>query len=94
MTPEMVAPLVGWMAHEACSISGEALISVAGRVARGFSGETLGVYHDDWTIERVMSDLDVIRDTNNIRIGSVIPAGQAEHLKFSFQMATETRAAK
>lgn len=94
MTPEMVAPLVAWMAHEKCSISGEALISVAGRVARGFAGETLGVYQDDWTMEQIMSDIDAIRDTSNTRIGSVIPSGQADHLKFSFEMAAEASSMK
>lgn len=91
MTPDMVAPMVAWMAHEACSMSGEALISVAGRVARGFAGETLGVYRDDWTIEDVAANIERIRDVADVRIGSVIPAGQAEHLKFSFEMAAQAR---
>jgi len=92
MTPEMVAPMVAWMAHESCSISGECLISVAGRVARGFAGETRGVYLDEWTIEDVAEQIDRIRDTTELRIGSVIPAGQAEHLKYSFEMAAAARA--
>src|ERR1700679_3846626 len=33
MSPELVAPAVGWLAHESCSMSGEMLVSIAGRVA-------------------------------------------------------------
>ncbi|HEY8385622.1 MAG TPA: SDR family NAD(P)-dependent oxidoreductase, partial [Porticoccaceae bacterium] len=33
MGPELVAPVVGWLAHESCTLSGEMLISIAGRVA-------------------------------------------------------------
>jgi NAD(P)-dependent dehydrogenase (short-subunit alcohol dehydrogenase family) len=86
MTPDMVSPMVGWMAHESCSISGEMLISVAGRVARGFACETRGIYRDHWTIEDVADHIDVIRDRSELYFGEVIPAGQIEHLKYSFAM--------
>src|ERR1700686_1687892 len=43
MSPELVAPVVGWLVHESCSISGEMLISIAGRVARAFIAESPGV---------------------------------------------------
>ena len=44
MGPELVAPVVGWLAHESCSITGEMLISIAGRVAQGLrGGNTRGV---------------------------------------------------
>ena len=43
MGPELVAPVVGWLAHESCSISGEMLISMAGRVAKAFIAETEGI---------------------------------------------------
>src|SRR5215831_15813027 len=36
MDPELVAPTVGYLAHESCAISGEMLISIAGRVAQAF----------------------------------------------------------
>jgi len=65
------------------------LISVAGRVARGFAGETRGVYRESWSIEDVAANIDAIRDTEALYIGSVIPAGQAEHLRYSFAMAAE-----
>ena len=34
MGPELVAPVVGWLAHESCSVTGEMLVALAGRVAR------------------------------------------------------------
>lgn len=40
MAPELVAPVVGWLAHESCSITGEILIALAGRVARAVVAET------------------------------------------------------
>ena len=35
MGADLVAPVVGWLAHESCSITGEMLIALAGRVATG-----------------------------------------------------------
>ena len=31
MDPELVAPAVGWLAHESCSVTGEMLVAMAGR---------------------------------------------------------------
>ena len=31
----LVAPVVGWLAHESCSVTGEMLVALAGRVAQG-----------------------------------------------------------
>src|SRR6202008_2160630 len=42
MDPELVAPAVGWLAHESCAVTGEMLISVAGRLARGPAGPDAG----------------------------------------------------
>ena len=53
MAPEMVAPAVAWLCHEQCSISGEMLVAMGGRVARAFIAESEGVYRPDWTIEQV-----------------------------------------
>src|SRR5271168_850829 len=42
MGPEHVAPAVAWLAHESCSITGEILVAVAGRVAKALIAETPG----------------------------------------------------
>jgi NAD(P)-dependent dehydrogenase (short-subunit alcohol dehydrogenase family) len=87
MDPELVAPTVGWLAHESCSISGEMLISLAGRVAKAFLAETPGVYRPSWTIEQVGEQLEGIRDTSNPLIFPVLPYGFGAHLGYSFTMA-------
>jgi NAD(P)-dependent dehydrogenase (short-subunit alcohol dehydrogenase family) len=87
MTPDLVAPVVGWLAHESCSISGEMLASMAGRVAKAYVAETSGVYHPQWTIEQVADDMAAIRDTHNALIFPPAPAGHVDHLRYSFAMA-------
>lgn len=86
MVPEMVAPVVGWLAHESCSINGEMLMSVAGRVARAFVAETEGVYLPDLTIEQVAENIDAIRDTSRQWVFGPAPSGHLDHLLRSFEM--------
>src|SRR5690606_10645698 len=42
--PELVAPAVGWLAHESCTASGELFVAVAGRMAQAYVVETRGVF--------------------------------------------------
>jgi NAD(P)-dependent dehydrogenase (short-subunit alcohol dehydrogenase family) len=86
MGPELVAPAVGWLAHESCSITGEMLVSIAGRVARAFIAETQGVYQPSWSIEQVGERLAEIRDTKDPWILPVVPSGQVDHIVNSFAM--------
>jgi NAD(P)-dependent dehydrogenase (short-subunit alcohol dehydrogenase family) len=94
MQPELVAPTVGWLAHESCSISGEMLISIAGRVARAFVAETPGVYRPSWTIEQVAENLAAIRNTSDPWILPVVPAGFVTHIGQSFAMAKKAEGSK
>ncbi len=89
MDPELVSPAVGWLAHESCSITGEILVAIAGRIARVVVAETPGVYRPSWTIEQVGEHLDAIRDATDLIVFPVVPAGHAEHIGYSFAMATE-----
>ncbi|MDB6162218.1 MAG: short-chain dehydrogenase [Gammaproteobacteria bacterium] len=91
MSPELVAPVVGWLAHESCSISGEMLISIAGRVARAFIAESPGVYRGAWSIEQVAEQMDAIRNTDAPFIAAVVPTGHVDHIRYSFEMATQGR---
>jgi NAD(P)-dependent dehydrogenase (short-subunit alcohol dehydrogenase family) len=91
MLPELVAPVVGWLAHESCSISGEMLISIAGRVARAFIGESPGVYRGTWSIEEVAEQMDAIRNTDTPFIPVIVPSGHADHIRYSFAMAVKGR---
>ena len=87
MDPELVAPVVGWLAHESCTVTGEMMISMAGRMARAFAAETPGVYRPEWTIEQVARDIDAIRNTDDPLIFPVVPSGHVDHLRYSFGMA-------
>lgn len=89
MAPEMVAPVVAWLAHESCSISGEMLISIAGRVAKAFIAESRGVYRGEWSIEDVAAQMAAIRNTD----APFIAAGEGhnEHIRYSFEMAAKGR---
>lgn len=89
MQPELVAPTVGWLAHEACSISGEMLVSIAGRVARAYVAESKGVYKPSWTIEEVAEHMPAIRNTDGALRFDPLPAGHLEHIRYSFGMATK-----
>lgn len=89
MEPEMVAPAVAWLAHEDCSVSGEMLVAMGGRIGRAYMAETRGVYHPSWTIEQVAADIGAIRDTADPKLFPPVPDGQLEHLLFGFQMVRE-----
>lgn len=86
-TPEMVAPVVGLLAHESCPISGQMLISAAGRVAKAYVAETRGVFHPDWSIEQVAGELGAICDLQDSLVFPPVPTGFYDHLKYSFEMA-------
>jgi len=87
MDPELAAPAVGWLAHESCSITGEMLVSIAGRIARAFVAETPGVYRPSWTIEEVGEQIDTIRDTGDPWILPTL-SGHVDHIVRSFATAS------
>jgi NAD(P)-dependent dehydrogenase (short-subunit alcohol dehydrogenase family) len=91
MDPELVSPVVGYLAHESCSITGEMMIALAGRVARAFIGETPGVYQPSWTIAQVAEQIAAIRDTGAPLIFPTV-SGHLDHLRYSFGMASEAKA--
>jgi NAD(P)-dependent dehydrogenase (short-subunit alcohol dehydrogenase family) len=84
MCPEQVAPVVGLLAHESCSITGEMLIAIAGRVARVVVAESPGAFRPSWSIEQVAEDLNAIRDVSAPLVFPVVPDGHAEHIRYSF----------
>ena len=86
MGPELVSPVVGWLAHESCSVTGEMFISMAGRVARALIAETEGVYRPAWSIDDVADEIDAIRDTDRLWMFPTV-TGYMDHLQRSFDMA-------
>jgi NAD(P)-dependent dehydrogenase (short-subunit alcohol dehydrogenase family) len=65
MEPELVAPMVAFLAHEDCDVSGEIYLAGAGRFARIFIASTEGYVHRQPgrpTIEDVADHWDSIND--------------------------------
>ncbi|MDG2514739.1 SDR family NAD(P)-dependent oxidoreductase [Sphingobium yanoikuyae] len=89
MDPELVAPAVGYLAHQDCAVSGEMLIAMAGRVARAYTMETVGLFQPDWTIEQIADRLEGIRDTQDALLFPPVPTGHLDHLRYSFAMASQ-----
>ena len=89
MGSELVAPVVGWLSHESCDINGEMLVSIAGRVARSYIGESRGVYQGEWSMAQVGERMAEIRDTDNALVLPVVPSAHNDHIRFSFEMAVK-----
>ena len=85
MDPELVAPVVAWLAHEQCAISGEALASIAGRISRLFVAETKGVHQPAWTVAEVGAAMDAVHDKDGLLDLGL--HGYLAHLGYSFDMA-------
>ena len=85
MGPELVAPMVGWLAHEACSVSGEIYAAVAGRMAEMYIGETKGAFQPAWTVDDVEARIGAIRNKDDAMHFGL--HGHVDHLTYSFGMA-------
>lgn len=94
LTPELVAPMVGWLAHETCSVSGEIMVAGGGRMGRIFWTESKGAWQPEWTVEDVAARLDDIRESNGERwTFPPFPSGFVDHLGKTFEWAFAERAA-
>lgn len=89
MGPELVAPTVAWLSHESCSVTGEMLVAIGGRVARAFIAETAGVYRPTWSVEDVAANIDAIRDDTAPLVFPPVPDGHTDHIRYSFAMASQ-----
>src|ERR1700684_1897764 len=87
MGADLVAPVVGWLAHESCSVTGELFIALAGRVARAVIAESQGVCRPRWTVEDVGSHLEAIRKVEAPLVFPVVPDGHDQHIRYSFELA-------
>jgi NAD(P)-dependent dehydrogenase (short-subunit alcohol dehydrogenase family) len=75
--PGLVAPIVAWLTHQDCPVSGEIFSAGGGRVARVFIGETVGYTSTTLTLEDVRDHFDQIRDES----GYLLPADLADELE-------------
>lgn len=88
MGPDLVAPVVGWLAHESCSVTGEMIVSIAGRLAKALLVETPGVYQPSWTIEDVAAQITAAGEVTSPEVFPVVPSGHADHIRYSFALAS------
>jgi len=89
MTAEMVAPMVGYLAHEDCAVTAEIYAALAGRMARIYVTETHGMYRPHWSIDDVADNIAAIRaDGANLTFHPA-EGGFSAHLAASFAMAAK-----
>lgn len=87
MGPDLVSPVVGYLAHESCSVTGEMFVALAGRVAAAAVTEAPGVYRPSWGIADVAEHIGAIRDMSEPLRFPVVPDGHGDHIRYSFSMA-------
>ena len=73
LAPELVSPIVAWLAHEDCDVSGEIYSVGGGRVARVFIGETVGYTKPGITLEDIRDNWATIRNTDGYSIPATLP---------------------
>jgi NAD(P)-dependent dehydrogenase (short-subunit alcohol dehydrogenase family) len=76
LEPELVTPVVTYLAHEECAVTGEVYSVGGGRVARIFVGVTPGIVDAGLTPETVRDRLDDIRSEE----GYAVPASLNEEM--------------
>lgn len=86
MRSEAIAPAVGWLAHESCTMSGEMLVAIGGRIAKAFLVETPGIYRPEWTVEEVGRQIEAICAQDGVVRFPVLPAGHNAHIDYSYEM--------
>ena len=73
MSPDLVAPLVAFLAHEACPVNGEMYAAGAGRFSRIFIATAPGYVTADPTIENVAENWQLINDEEGYSVPSDLP---------------------
>jgi len=81
LKPELVTPIVVWLCHEDCPVTGEVYSAGGGVIARFFVGLTKGYVNPDLTVEDVRDHFDEIRDET----GYVVPNNNSDELRKVFR---------
>ena len=74
--PATVSPIVAYLAHEDCPVTGEVYSAAGGRIARFFIGLTQGYYNPALTVEDVRDHFAEIRAED----GYVVPSSNSDEL--------------
>jgi NAD(P)-dependent dehydrogenase (short-subunit alcohol dehydrogenase family) len=76
LDPALVAPVVAYLAHDGCLVSGELFTVGGGQVSRIFIGRTKGFYDPNLSVESVREHIAQIQDSTDY----TIPAGPADEM--------------
>ncbi len=74
LQPGLVSPIVAWLVHEDCPVTGEIYSAAGGRIARFFIGLTEGFYSPTLTLEDVRDNFEKIRSED----GYIVPSGPGD----------------
>ena len=86
MPPEAIAPMVAYLAHEACPVTGEIYAAGGGRFARMFIAQAEGyLTTNDATIEDVAAHWNEINDPSNYTIPIGLNEWSAEFFSHLFK---------
>jgi NAD(P)-dependent dehydrogenase (short-subunit alcohol dehydrogenase family) len=80
LKPELVSPVVAWLAHEECPTSGEVFSVAGGYVAKVFTGLTPGIIDKHLTPEVVRDRFDEIRAED----GYIVPTQPGDEFAVVF----------
>ncbi|NNN29297.1 SDR family NAD(P)-dependent oxidoreductase [Streptomyces sp. S3(2020)] len=86
MPSDAVAPMVAYLAHESCPVSGEIYTAGAGRFARLFIASTEGYVHQGGpaTIEDVAGNWDAVNDEKGYYVPTDLMAWSGTFLQHQF----------
>ncbi|WP_460062899.1 SDR family NAD(P)-dependent oxidoreductase [Streptomyces sp. YKOK-I1] len=92
MPSDAVAPMVAYLAHESCPVSGEIYTAGAGRFARFFIASTEGYAHQGGpaTVEDVAANWDTINDEKGYYVPSDLMAWTGAFLRHQFGPAADS----
>jgi NAD(P)-dependent dehydrogenase (short-subunit alcohol dehydrogenase family) len=82
LDPSFVSPIVAYLAHEECPVSGEVYSVGGGRVARVFIAESQGYFNPTLTVENVRDNFDTIRSEVDYKVPANIGEETAMYLPF------------
>jgi NAD(P)-dependent dehydrogenase (short-subunit alcohol dehydrogenase family) len=68
MRPDLVSPLVAYLCHPSCTVTGQAYSVGGGRVSRLFLGMTTGITEPDLSAEMIAARIDAIDDPSEFVI--------------------------
>jgi NAD(P)-dependent dehydrogenase (short-subunit alcohol dehydrogenase family) len=87
LQPELVTPVVAYLASEECTVNGEVYSVAGGQVSRFFIGRTPGYFNPELTVEDVRDHWDQIRDEE----GYTVPRGVSDELTILLNVFKENR---